>query len=46
MKIELFLDEDVHLAVALTLRRRGYDVVHVQELNLRGKTDSNRGNGS
>ena len=34
------MDEDVHLAAALTLRKRGYDVVHVQELDRRGKSDS------
>lgn len=40
MKIKLFLDEDVHLAVALALRKRGYDVVHVQEVERKGKSDS------
>lgn len=40
MKIKLFLDEDVPLAVALALRKRGYDVVHVQELGRKGKPDS------
>jgi predicted nuclease of predicted toxin-antitoxin system len=39
MKIKLLLDEDVHLAVAVALRKRGYDVVHVQELDRKGKTD-------
>ncbi len=39
MKIKLFLDEDVHLAVSLMLRKRGYDVVHVQELERRGESD-------
>lgn len=39
MKIKLFLDEDVPLAVALALRKRGYDVVHAQELNRKGKSD-------
>ena len=40
MKIKLLLDEDVHLAVALALRKRGYDVVHVQEFNRKCKSDS------
>jgi len=40
MKIKLLLDEDVHLPVALALRKRGYDVVHVQELGRKGKSDS------
>jgi len=34
MKIRLFLDEDVHAALAHALRRRGYDVIHAQELEL------------
>ena len=40
MKIKLFLDEDVHLALALALRRRGYDVVHAQEVGRKGKSDA------
>lgn len=39
MKIRLFLDEDVHAGLAPALRRRGYDVVHAQELELKGRTD-------
>ena len=33
MKIKLLLDEDVHSGLALALRKRGYDVVHAQELD-------------
>ncbi|MBM4293447.1 MAG: hypothetical protein FJ126_00885 [Deltaproteobacteria bacterium] len=39
MKIRLFLDEDVHAALAHALRRRGYDVIHAQELELKGRSD-------
>lgn len=39
MKIKLFLDEDIHLSMVLALRKRGYNVVHVQELDRRGKSD-------
>lgn len=39
MKPRLFLDEDVHVALALALRRRGYDVVHAQEVGRKGKSD-------
>ena len=40
MKIKLLLDEDVHLSVAIALRKRGFDVVHVQEVGRKGKTDT------
>ena len=40
MKIELLLDEDVHSGLALALRKRGYDVIHAQELDRKGKFDS------
>ena len=36
----LFLDEDVHLLLAETLRQRGFDVRHVIELNRSGLSDS------
>ncbi len=39
MKIRLFLDEDVHAGLAPALRRRGFDVVHAQELEFKGRTD-------
>jgi len=32
MKIELFLDEDVHSGLSHALRKRGYDAIHAQEL--------------
>jgi hypothetical protein len=31
--IKLLLDEDVHLALAGALRKRGYDALHVREVN-------------
>ena len=40
MKIELLLDEDVHSGLAHALRNRGYDVIHAQELDRKGKSDS------
>lgn len=39
MKVKLFLDEDVHSALAIALRKRGYDVIHAQELQGKGKSD-------
>ena len=39
MKVKLFLDEDVHFALAIALRKRGYDVIHAQELQGKGKSD-------
>jgi len=39
MKTKLFLDEDVHSGLALALRKRGYDVVHAQELDRKGRSD-------
>jgi len=39
MKIKLFLDEDVHSGLAHALRKRGYDVVHAQELERKGRPD-------
>ena len=40
MKVKLFLDEDVHAGLAIALRKRGYDVYHAQELDGKGRTDS------
>src|SRR6185503_11219058 len=31
MKVRLFLDEDIHLALAGALRKRGYDAIHSNE---------------
>lgn len=42
MKIELFLDEDVHSGLAHALRKRGYDVIHAQELDRKGRSDSDQ----
>ncbi len=39
MKPKLFLDEDVHVDLEAALRRRGYDVVHAQEVGRKGKSD-------
>ena len=40
MKIELFLDEDVHSGLSHALRKRGYDAIHTQELDRKGLSDS------
>jgi predicted nuclease of predicted toxin-antitoxin system len=37
--IRLFIDEDVRLLLAETLRRRGYDAVHVLERDRGGRND-------
>ena len=42
MKIELFLDEDVHSGLAHALRKRGYDAIHTQELDRKGMSDSDQ----
>jgi predicted nuclease of predicted toxin-antitoxin system len=39
MTIKLFCDEDTPVALATALRKRGYDVVHVNDLKRKGKTD-------
>jgi predicted nuclease of predicted toxin-antitoxin system len=39
MQIRLLLDEDVHAALAQALRKRGYDVIHIQELQRKGFSD-------
>ena len=39
MKIRLFLDEDVHSGLAHALRQRGYDAIHAQELERKGRSD-------
>ena len=36
-KITLLLDEDVRVLLAEILRQRGYDVVHVLELDVEGR---------
>ena len=42
MKIKLFLDEDVHSGLAHALRKRGYDAIHAQELDRKGRSDSDQ----
>jgi len=42
MKIRLFLDEDVHSGLAHALRKRGYDVIHAQDLERKGRSDSDQ----
>ena len=42
MKIELFLDEDVHSGLAHALRKRGYNAIHAQELYRKGRSDSDQ----
>ncbi len=42
MKIQLFLDEDAHSGLAHALRKRGYDVIHAQELDRKGRSDSDQ----
>jgi hypothetical protein len=39
MKVRLFLDEDIHLALAGALRKRGYDAIHAAELRRFGMAD-------
>ena len=39
MSVALFLDEDIHFELANALRKRGYDVLHAQEIQRKGKTD-------
>jgi hypothetical protein len=42
MKIELFLDEDVHSGLTHALRNRGYIAIHAQELDRKGAADSDQ----
>lgn len=42
MNLRLFLDEDVHAALAPALRKRGYDAVHVVEERRLGVPDENQ----
>jgi len=37
--ISLLLDEDIQIALATALRKRGVDALHVQELERKGMTD-------
>jgi len=38
-EIKLLIDEDVHSVLSSILRKRGFDAVHVQELNRKGRSD-------
>jgi predicted nuclease of predicted toxin-antitoxin system len=40
MRVRLFLDEDVHFALADALRKRGYDVRHTGEEQRFGQSDA------
>jgi predicted nuclease of predicted toxin-antitoxin system len=39
-QIELFLDEDIWLGLASTLREQGFDVIHVNDIDRKGLSDS------
>jgi predicted nuclease of predicted toxin-antitoxin system len=39
VKVKLLLDEDIHFSLAIALRKRGFDVLHVQELERKGMSD-------
>ena len=39
MQIQLLLDEDVHATLAPALCKRGFDAVHIQEINRKGYSD-------
>ncbi len=40
MNVKLLSDEDVHASLAEALRKRGYDAVHLQELDRKGLSDA------
>lgn len=42
MKLRLFLDEDVHTALAAALRKRGHDAVHALEEKRLGLSDESQ----
>jgi hypothetical protein len=42
MKLRLFLDEDVHAALAVALRKRGHDAVHALEEKRLGLADESQ----
>ena len=39
-KIRILLDEDVHAALSTILQKRGFDVVHAQEVDKKGISDA------
>jgi predicted nuclease of predicted toxin-antitoxin system len=42
MKLRLFLDEDVHAALAAALRKRGHDAIHALETKRLGLSDESQ----
>lgn len=40
--IKLLIDEDVHSALSSALRKRGFDAIHVQELDRKGRSDNDQ----
>lgn len=42
MKVRLFLDEDVHTALAVALRKRGHDAVHALDEKRLGVSDESQ----
>ena len=42
MKLRLFLDEDVHAALAAALRKRGHDAIHALEEKRLGLSDESQ----
>ena len=39
MKLKVILDEDIHSGLAPALRKRGYSIIHIQELDRKGMSD-------
>lgn len=39
-KIRLLLDEDVHAVLSTILQKRGFDVVHAQDIDKKGSSDA------
>jgi hypothetical protein len=42
VNLQIFLDEDVHLALAVALRKRGHDAVHAGEKGRLGLADKDQ----
>jgi len=40
--IKLLIDEDVHSGLSIALRKRGFDAVHVQELDRKGRSNNDQ----
>lgn len=41
-KIKLYLDEDVHAPLSMILNKRGFDVIHAQDVNRKSNSDLNQ----